>query len=56
MNAKVKLNSSSTHIFESDDDKHIVFNHIDKREDCKHDTPKNKMTYSFEDVPVQTGK
>jgi hypothetical protein len=58
MNAKVKLNSDSTHIFESDDDdEHIVFDQMDYKEKRKSDPPMKKNSKSPPiDPPVYTGR
>jgi hypothetical protein len=58
MNAKVKLNSDSTHIFESDDeDKHIVFDRMDYKEKRKSNPPKKKDSMSSPIYPpVYTGR
>jgi hypothetical protein len=58
MNAKVKLNSDSTHIFESDDDdEHIVFDQMDYKEKRKSDPPRKKNSVSSPiDPPVYTGR
>jgi hypothetical protein len=57
MNAKVKLNSDSTHIFESDDDdEHIVFDQMDYKERRKSDPPRKNSKSSPIDPPVYTGR
>jgi hypothetical protein len=59
MNAKVKLNSDLTHIFESDDDddEHIVFDQMDYKERRKSEPPKQKnSTSSPVGPPVCTGR
>ena len=58
MNATVKLNSNSTHIFESDDDdEHIVFDQMDYKEKRKSDPPKKKNSMSSPiEPPVYTGR